>query len=76
MIPDRISGPWNDRAPREIRCHFGICTREAELELTLSETLDPVLVCSLHVTPVIGWGVPEPIEPRIRYLRSRPESAA
>jgi hypothetical protein len=56
------------------RCQFGICVREAELELTLSETLDPVRVCGLHVAPVLGWGVPEPIEPRIRYLAG--ESAA
>lgn len=57
------------------RCQFGICAREAELELTLSETLDPVRVCGLHVSPVLGWGVPEPIEPRIRYLMTVAEPA-
>lgn len=59
------------------RCEFGICVREAELELTLSEDLDPVKVCGLHVSPVLGWGVPEPVEPRIRYLSSTaPDVAA
>lgn len=51
------------------RCEFGVCTREAELELVLSETLTPVKVCGLHVAPVLGWGVPQPIEPPVvRYL--------
>lgn len=61
------------------RCEFGLCTREAELELTLAETMKPVQVCGLHVAPVLGWGVPEPLEPpRIRYLvqQSLPPAAA
>lgn len=60
------------------RCEFGICTREAEIELTLSESLDPVKVCGLHVAPVLGWGVPEPIAPAVRYLSQRtlPDRAA
>lgn len=76
MISDLLPGPWDDRAPHALRCHFGICTREAELELTLADDVAPVLVCSIHVAPVLGWGVPEPLEPRLRYLPVRPESAA
>lgn len=58
------------------RCEFGICVREAELELVLAEDL-VVKVCGLHVSPVLGWGVAEPIEPRIRYLATEhPDQAA
>lgn len=57
------------------RCEFGICVREAEIELVLGEELT-VKVCGLHVSPVLGWGVAEPVEPRIRYLVDRVADAA
>lgn len=61
----------------DLRCHFGICRREAELEVTISEAIDPVMVCSLHLSPILGWGVPEPVEwPTIRYLPVRPEATS
>lgn len=58
------------------RCEFRICPREAELELVLSDTVEPVRVCGLHVSAVLGWGVPEPTEPRVRYLASQQPGAA
>lgn len=64
-------------APGDGRCQFGICTREAEMEISIGPDVVPVLVCGLHVTPVLMWGVAEPpADPEIRYLRTRPESAA
>lgn len=55
-------------------CEFGLCTREAELEL-LFPSLHQVRVCALHLTPVISWGIAAPAEPLILYLANRPESA-
>ena len=49
-------------------CEFGLCTRRAEIELTLSTTVDPVRVCGLHVAAVLGWGVPDPVVPTVKYL--------
>lgn len=57
------------------RCEFGVCGREAEVELTwprLEEDGDlSVKVCGIHVSPVLGWGVADPVEYRIRYLHDR-----
>lgn len=53
-------------------CQFGLCPREAELEVTLGENIAPLLVCGLHVTPVLTWGVPDQVaEPVIRVLTQR-----
>lgn len=78
MIPDALSGPWNDDpAPDELRCEFGICRREAEVEITTrSKHVASVRVCSIHIAPVLGWGVPELVDGIVRYLPCRPESAA
>lgn len=57
-----------EQAAIEHMCQFGLCRREAEVELTVSASIEPLKVCGLHVAPVLGWGVPEAIEPRIRYL--------
>jgi hypothetical protein len=42
------------------RCQFALCQREAEVavDLDLVEP-EPVLVCALHVTPVVMWGRPD-----------------
>lgn len=74
QVPD-VPDTWDEsRVPQ---CEFGMCRREAELELLLSAALDPVQVCGLHVSPVLSWGIPHPHEPeQIRYLWNRPESAA
>lgn len=57
------------------RCEFGVCVREAEVELTWPRPDEDgelaVKVCSIHVSPVLGWGVADPIEYRIRYLLER-----
>jgi hypothetical protein len=51
-------------------CEFGLCRREAKLELVLSHTAR-VQVCGMHVEVVLGWGVPEPLEPlAVRYLNT------
>ncbi|GAA1790099.1 hypothetical protein GCM10009795_039750 [Nocardioides hankookensis] len=62
--------------PRQ--CEFGLCTRGVELELIFREAPDllAVRVCGLHVSPVLGWGIADPIIPRIRYLDDRTRDAA
>jgi hypothetical protein len=56
-------------------CEFGLCQREAELEVRLGTDVVPLLVCGLHVAPVLTWGVPDPFaEPEILVLHW-PESA-
>lgn len=68
---------FDDSWVKEPRCQFGLCDREAELEVRVKADVEPVLVCGLHVTPLLAWGVAEPAEdPVIRYLANRPESAA
>lgn len=48
-------------------CQFALCSREAELEVVVGAGVEPVLVCGLHVTPVLTWGVADPVrEPVIR----------
>lgn len=52
------------------RCQFGLCGRDAELEVTLCADVDAVLVCGLHIGPLLSWGVPDPheIPPIIHFL--------
>lgn len=68
------------RRPGVPQCEFVLCEREAELEVvvpTEAGGIAPLLVCGLHVTPVLTWGVAELVDdPIIRYLSGRPESAA
>jgi hypothetical protein len=65
------------RRLEEPRCQFGICRRDIEFEVTTSPDIVPVLVCGLHVTPVVVWGtMPDAPAPVIRHLGRRPESAA
>ena len=37
------------------RCQYTLCRQEAEYAVELPE-VEEVLVCSLHVTPVVVWG--------------------
>lgn len=66
-----------DAAPGDgRRCQFGICAREAEMEISVRPDVVPVLVCGLHVTPVLTWGVAEPATDPVLRILYRPESAA
>lgn len=39
------------------RCQFGLCRRSAELEVLIADDGQPgLMVCGLHVTPVVVWG--------------------
>lgn len=70
-------GSEEGSGPSTIRCEFGLCRRDAELEVALDAGVEPLLLCGLHVTPVLSWGVPNPLaEPRIRALLAPPETAA
>jgi hypothetical protein len=58
-------------------CQFGICRRPAEVEITVRADVDALLVCGLHITPILTWGLAEPHEPElIRPLHQRGQSAA
>lgn len=57
-------------------CEFGLCRRDAELRVQPSSQVEPLLVCGLHVTPVLSWGVVANDEPVIEYLPTRPEHHA
>lgn len=60
----------------EQACHFGLCRRPVEFEVVVSPDVVPVLVCGLHVTPVVTWGTVPTSKPTIHHLGSRPETAA
>lgn len=69
----------NDHADQgaHVGCEFGLCRREAELEVSVAADVVPLLVCGLHVTPVLTWGVPDPAtDPVIRVLAHRHGEAA
>jgi hypothetical protein len=36
-------------------CHFALCKAEAEYRVSLPRE-DAIVVCSLHVSPVVTWG--------------------
>lgn len=58
-------------------CEFGLCQRAAELEVAVTVDTVPVLVCGLHLTPLIVWGVAEPTAPPvIRVLATQPRESA
>lgn len=57
-------------------CEFGLCRRDAELRVQPSPQVEPLLVCGLHVSPVLSWGVIPDADAVIEYLAIRPESAA
>lgn len=59
------------------RCQFGLCLREADFAVTIRGDVDAVLVCGLHVGPLLSWGVPDPhaTEPSIIYVPSRPAAS-
>ena len=58
-------------------CQFGICRRPAEVEIVVRAEVDPLLVCGLHITPILSWGLAEPHDPEIiRSLYGRGQSAA
>ncbi len=59
-------------------CEFVLCSRPAEFEVDVPATERPAVpaaapqgtirVCSLHVTPAVTWGVPNPAALQVRYL--------
>jgi hypothetical protein len=53
-------------------CQFGLCRREPEVRVVVARDADDleVLVCGLHVNPLLSWGLPEPLQvPAIQVLR-------
>lgn len=58
-------------------CQFGICGRPAEVEILVRVDVQAVLVCGLHITPILTWGLAEPKEPEvIRPVWGREQGAA
>ena len=52
-------------------CGYGLCRRPAEIEISFQgggSDMPPLQVCGLHVTPVVSWGVPAPIEHVLRVI--------
>lgn len=80
LVPE--GEPVREHALRAVRgCEFALCRREAELEVGWEDGAaaahggghhgdrDVFLVCGLHVTPVLTWGLPRPDRmPTIRHL--------
>ncbi len=50
------------------RCQFGLCRRLAELEVLVGDGVVDLVVCGLHVTPVVVWGASPVAVSRVRRL--------
>lgn len=62
---------WGDAKTGAPVCHFALCERPAELSVAPNTDVAAVLVCGLHVTPVLSWGVVALADPVIEYLHAR-----